>query len=104
MRDRDTWVVARARRYASHPLLAQFSRPQRLVIASIAWERRTRPSHRNRVLGTDDAGRPVVEAFDILDARRYRTWAILRNGEPVDVTGVVRSLRDGATVTGGLPA
>lgn len=45
------------------------------------------------LIGWDEKSRPVVEGmFGI--PNQLRRWAILRNGDPTDVTGEVSSRRD----------
>jgi hypothetical protein len=65
---------------ADKPLSVQ----QRLVLAS----------PRVRLLGVDAKGRPVVEA-PVGIPQQVRRWAVLRSGDPADVTEPVRNVCPG---------
>lgn len=74
--------------------------PQRRVIASLKWEREVARSNVHitsweqqppPVMGYDERNRIVVQK---IEHKNLRCWAVARNGDPADITGIVRSLKD----------
>lgn len=107
--DRKDEIIERwTRELINHPLLERFALTarQRRVIAYLKWQREV--ALRNQHLagwvqqpvplkGYDERGRIVVQQIDRFGS--YRSWALTREGEPTDVKGSVRSVRDDRIVT-----
>lgn len=53
-----------------------------------AQQRRVLSTPGVNYLGRDEKNRPVVSAMTGIP-QQYRTWAVLKNGDPTDVTGQV---------------
>lgn len=59
------------------------------MAALSAAQRRVLMTDGVEMLGWDEKGRPVVRAESGIP-KQMRTWAILRNGDPADITGEVQ--------------
>lgn len=73
--------------------LGTLSRHQRIVIDYLRGERRndSSRSEQYKIVGVDERGRPVLQKPERWSGGTMR-WAVLRNGDPTDVTGPIKPI------------
>lgn len=98
---KDELIAQWAKEFIHYKPLERFNltAQQRRVIASLKWWRKVAESNAHMnwtqqpppVLGYDERNRIVVQK---IEHGYLHCWALTRDGDPADITGIVRSLKD----------